>query len=348
MDDWRQRVERHLTQAWLHRGPTACLLLPVALIYGALSGLHRLAYRAGWLRSRQVNATVVVVGNVIAGGAGKTPTVMAIANELRQSGYHVGIVSRGYGRNHGSVQEVLPDSGPGEVGDEPLLLRRSLALPVFVGRDRVAAAQALLSRYPATTVVVCDDGLQHLQLYRDLEIYVFDNRGTGNGWPLPSGPLRSPWPARWVAQAGQRPDRALVVHTGNQPAFAGHVCSRRLQGYGVDRSGTRYPLNELTRDQRPCIALAGIAQPQAFFELLALQGLKPRQCIPLPDHFDFSAWQPPQSEDCKVLCTEKDAVKLWNYRPDAIAVPLIQTMTPDFFDALKAHLPAAGTPVAPV
>lgn len=348
MDDWRHRIERHLTQAWLLRGPTAWLLLPLAWFYAALGRVHRLAYRVRWLHSRQVNAKVVVVGNVIVGGAGKTPTVMAVANEFRRVGHTVGIVSRGYGRTVRAVLEVHTDSAAGDVGDEPLLLRRSLDLPVFVGQDRVAAAQALLEHYPATTVVVCDDGLQHLRLYRDLEIYVFDNRGTGNGWPLPAGPLRSPWPVAWVHQVGQSQERALVVHTGSRPAFAGHVGTRRLQPYGEDRAGTRYALRDLAHSTRPCIALAGIAQPQAFFDLLTQAGIQPRQCIALPDHFDFSDWQPSWTDECVVLCTEKDAVKLWNRWPSAVAIPLVQTMTPAFFEVLLATIPPPTPAVAPV
>lgn len=346
--DWRQRLEHHLTRAWLRRGPTAWLLLPIALLYSSLNRLRGLAYHLGWLQSHRVDAKVLVVGNVVAGGAGKTPTVTAIARELQAQGVTVGIVSRGYGGATTSVQEVLPDSAAALVGDEPLLLRRTLQLPVFVGRDRVAAAQTLLKRYPATSVVVCDDGLQHLRLYRDLEVYVFDNRGVGNGWPLPSGPLRSPWPARWVSRVGQSPGRALVVHTGTHPAFDGHVATRRLQNYGVDQSGTQYPLHELAKGTRPCIAIAGIAQPHAFFDMLGDLGVPLHRCIPLPDHFDFRAWQPAWTQDGIILCTEKDAVKLWERFPQAIAVPLVQTMEPAFFAALLAHLAPPSYMAAPV
>lgn len=333
-----QRLERHLTLAWQQRGPTAWLLLPIAMLYTALSSLRRLAYQWGWLRSCRVSAQVVVVGNVIAGGAGKTPTVMAIARDLQGRGHRVGIVSRGYGGQHATTQEVQPDSSAADVGDEPLLLRRALNLPVFVGRDRVAAAQELLSRYPSTTVIVCDDGLQHLRLYRDLEVYVFDNRGVGNGWPLPAGPLRSPWPAAMVERVGQRKANSLVLHTGDRPAFEGFRAVRRLQAFGIDRTGKRFALRELSEGPRACIALAGIAQPQAFFDLLALHGVHPQQCIALPDHFDFKDWQIPATEGRTVLCTEKDAVKLWPLLPQAIAVPLEQTIEPGFYDALHALL----------
>ncbi|MDT8992094.1 tetraacyldisaccharide 4'-kinase [Curvibacter sp. APW13] len=338
MDHWRHRLERHLTQAWLQRGPTAWLLLPIALLYSAIDHLRRLAYRCGLKRSQRVGARVVVVGNVIAGGAGKTPTVIALARDLQRLGHQVGIVSRGYGSTHAQVQEVRPDSSASSVGDEPLLMRRALNLPVFVGRDRVAAAKSLLAHYPATSVVLCDDGLQHLRLYRDVEVYVFDNRGVGNAWPLPAGPLRSPWPPRWVQPAGQDSSRALVLHTGNRPAFAGFCAERTLQSYGVDSTGTRFALSELGRGAQPCVALAGIAQPQAFFDLLTQQGVRVQQCIALPDHYDFQDWQIPAIAGCAVLCTEKDAVKLWPLMPQAIAIPLEQTIEAGFYDALHAKL----------
>ena len=197
---WSDRLQR----AWLERGAAAALL-PLAWLFGALAASRRGLYRAGMLRRVEVGVPVVVVGNLIAGGAGKTPTVLAVVRLLQRHGRRPGIVSRGHGRTDAGVLEVSPDTLAQDCGDEPLLLRLRAGVPVCVARDRVAAAQALRRRHPEVDVIVSDDGLQHLRLARDLQIIVFDERGAGNGWLLPAGPLREPLPAT-------PPPRSLVLY----------------------------------------------------------------------------------------------------------------------------------------
>ncbi|MBB3637784.1 tetraacyldisaccharide 4'-kinase [Variovorax atrisoli] len=316
-----------LQQAWLHRGLLACLLWPLSLVYAALFALRGLLYRAGLLRVERVQVPVIVVGNVIAGGAGKTPVVMAVVHYLQARGMRVGVVSRGYGRRTDDCREVLGDSDPRDVGDEPALIHHATGAPVFVARRRIDAARALLERHPATQVIVSDDGLQHLALARDIEICVFDDRGIGNGWRLPAGPLREAWPRRCD----------LVLHSGSRPAFAGgHTATRALSDTAVGSAGKRVPLASLAG--RPLVALAAIARPEAFFEMLRARGLTLADTIALPDHFDFESWQRPSGLDQTLVCTEKDAVKLWRKAPDALAVPLEFSPSADFFAALDAKL----------
>lgn len=343
--DWRTRVEQHLTRAWLQNGPTALALLPLAFLFNAVAAFHRILYRSGVLKAVRLPVNVVVVGNVIAGGAGKTPTVISVASQLVAEGYQVGIVSRGYGRQRSDVLEVTAQSSASDAGDEPLLLKSRLSLPTFVGKDRVAAIRHLLSKYPSVDTIVCDDGIQHLRLFRDVEIYVFDNRGVGNGLPLPAGPLRSPWPPAWVRQAGQDVQKAVILHTGSQPAFLGYHAQRSLAGYGIRRDGTAISLAELKAMQGPHIAVAGIAQPATFFQMLADAGIDTAEDIAFPDHYDYSVWARPALPELTILCTEKDAVKLWSVAPDAIAMPLLQTMTPDFYEKIRNSLapPKSGT-----
>ncbi|QGW82753.1 tetraacyldisaccharide 4'-kinase [Variovorax paradoxus] len=316
-----------LQRAWLHRGVLACLLWPLSLVYAALFALRRWFYRLGWLKTERVEAPVIVVGNVIAGGAGKTPVVMAVVRHLQARGVHVGVISRGYGRRTGDCREVLEESDPQDVGDEPALIRHATGAPVFVARHRAEAAQALLAQHPTTQVIVSDDGLQHLALARDIEICVFDDRGIGNGWRLPAGPLREAWPRRCD----------LVLHSGAQPAFGGgYTATRALAHDAVARDGKRVPLSALAGN--PVIALAAIARPDAFFEMLSARGLTLAETIALPDHFDFSGWQAPSDTGHLLLCTEKDAVKLWQKAPGALAVPLHFAPAPEFFAALDAKL----------
>lgn len=338
---WRSALERALLRAWEHRGPGAWLLRPVALLFQALTGLRRLLYRTGVFSSQRVDAMVVVVGNVVVGGAGKTPTVIAVVQHLQAQGHRVGVVSRGHGRNRSDCQEVLADSLPQEVGDEPALVLHATGVPVFVGRTRHAAATALLARHPQTRMLVCDDGLQHYGLYRDLEICVFDNRGCGNGWLLPAGPLRERWPRRPLRQAGQSDDRLLVLHTGNQPAFAGFTAQRSLAPNARRRDGTSVPLVELgAAGSKPLMAVAAIAQPDVFFAMLRAMGLPLARTVAHPDHYHFDSGLRSVYAGYQLICTEKDAQKLWSIVPDAVAVPLVQTAQPAFFQALDAHVAA--------
>ena len=322
------RLSTRLERAWTARGPLASSLLPVAVLYGALSGLRRGLYRAGVLRAQRLTVPVVVVGNVVAGGAGKTPVVAAVVAHLQAMGLRPGIVSRGYGRSGDDCREVRPTSVPSESGDEPLLLARQCGVPVFVAPRRADAARALLAQYPATQVLVSDDGLQHLALARDLEICVFDERGTGNGWLLPAGPLREPWP-RHADLVLHPPGLRLPLPGGGH----GFTVARQLADHAVRADGTRRPLADFARE--PVLALAGIARPEAFFAMLRAAGVSPQHTLALADHHDFEAAPPALPPGLAVLCTEKDAVKLWRTHPEAWAVALAVAIEPGFWAAFE-------------
>lgn len=340
----RPGLQQALLQAWTGRGVLAWTLRPIAGVYAALVALRRTLYRWHWLPSQRLPVPVIVVGNVLAGGAGKTPTVMGIVAHLQAQGWQVGIVSRGYGRHGDAILAVHADASPAEVGDEPLLLHRKTGVPVYVGRQRAAAARALLQAHPQTQLIVCDDGLQHYALYRDVEVCVFDSRGNGNGWLLPAGPLREPWPLHALHAVGQRAEHLLVLNTGPN-AIPGYSASRQLADYTLGAAGDRQPLAALWAPQaRPVRAVAGIAQPEAFFSLLRAQGVILDSTLALPDHYEFDSWSRSKHEGYTLICTEKDAAKLWQHAPQARAVPLVQTAPPDFYAALdrclQSHRPA--------
>ena len=342
----RAFLEHRLRAAWQRRGALAWLLWPLSRLYGALAARQRGRYLSGARPVERLPVPVIVVGNVMAGGAGKTPTTLAVVAHLRARGWRPGIVSRGHGRRTGDCREVRPGSDAREVGDEPLLLRRRADVPVFVARQRAAAGRALLAAHPGTDVLVCDDGLQHLVLARDVELVVFDARGSGNGWLLPAGPLREPWPRSIQSPRAPGPHPAeLVLWTeapppGGSAAPHGFVATRQLAEHAVRADGDQVPLDEL-RGQ-PLTALAAIARPEAFFAMLRDAGLTLADTLALPDHYDFNSW--PHSLDGRqiLICTEKDAVKLWSRRPDALAVPLRLTVPPAFFAALDERLAARG------
>lgn len=327
---------QRLQAAWLRRGGLALALLPLAALYAALVLLRRWLYRSGWLESLRLPVPVVVVGNVIAGGAGKTPTTLAIVRHLRERGWRPGIVSRGHGGRRRDARPVEADADPAEHGDEPVLMALRAGVPVQVGRDRVAAARALLAAHPEVDVLVCDDGLQHLRLARDVEVLVFDERGAGNGWWLPAGPLR---------EGAQRRADLLLYNASAPSTDRPGFLARRAVGPAVPladwRAGVRLgrPLAAL-HGQR-LLAAAGIAHPERFFSMLEAQGLRIERC-PLPDHHVYAALPWAGRDFDAVLVTEKDAVKL---RPgpgnEAVRVVALDfEPDPGFFAALDARLAA--------
>jgi len=314
------RLIARITAAWLSRGPLAISLLPVAALYGALTALRRALYNRGWLTSQPIAVPVLVVGNRVAGGAGKTPTTIAIVNHLRSQGWRVGVVSRGHGSQAAGVQALSETATAAQVGDEPLLIwRRTGGVPVVVGKDRVAAAQSLLAAHPDTDLIICDDGLQHLRLARDIEVIVFDERGQGNGWLLPAGPLREPVNTPAPAGLCAAP---IVLYNAEQPStdLHGHCVTKgtapllELNAWWHGRRDCQPP--PLTPDNQgpePVWAVAGIAQPDRFFQQLTAQGWRIHG-HPMADHADLSTLPWPESVT-QVIVTEKDAVKL---SPDEI------------------------------
>lgn len=249
----------------------------------------------------------MVVGGITVGGAGKTPLTLHLVDAMRQRGYVPGIISRGYGGAVSGEMEVRPDSSAGLVGDEPLLLCRRAACPVFVGADRVAAGKALLAAHPEVTLIFCDDGLQHYRLARDFEIAVFDRRGLGNGWELPAGPLREPVARLHEVDAVVLNDAPLaVIAAAGSPAA---VFSMRLEGdefSSLHEPGRTTPAAAL-RD-RTLHAVAGIGEPQRFFDHLRGLGLQ-FEAHAFPDHHAYTRAELAFGEGV-ILSTEKDAVKL--------------------------------------
>lgn len=310
-------------------------LLDLSWVYGGLVRLRRKLYSSAVLHSTRLPVPVIVVGNVIAGGAGKTPVVMALAQLLIERGWQVGIVSRGYKRKGGGILEVLADTPVSDCGDEPALIKSALRhgnVPVFVGQDRSDAALSLLAVHPQVNIIVCDDGLQHLALQRDIEICVFDERGIGNGRLLPAGPLREPWPRATVHDGEASPRQVdFILHRGGMPS--GYAIERHLADHAMFANGSQISLADLA--QQDLTALAGIAQPEAFFSMLRERGLNLKETISLPDHYDFNSSPRIFNAGEWLICTEKDAVKLWK-------MPLAQQCT-IVAVPLHVHLPAAFT-----
>jgi tetraacyldisaccharide 4'-kinase len=291
------------------RSPLRFLLLPFAAIFACLAWMRRLAYRHSFLQAIRLPVPVLIVGNITAGGTGKTPLVAFLAQALAEQGYAPGILSRGYGGKVAGAAPVEASSRPEIVGDEPMLLAK-LGFPVWVGKKRAAAGKALLAAHPECDVLICDDGLQHYALHRNFEIAVIDGKtGLGNGLPLPAGPLREP-PSRL------KNVDAIVVNGGgfevrnDVPSFEMRLCGNRF--VNVDQPGLSADAHHFSGKR--IHAIAGIGNPQRFFDHLSGLGL---QFVPhpFPDHHPYSQ-SDLEFDACDILLmTEKDAIKCIGFAP---------------------------------
>ncbi|MCG8709042.1 tetraacyldisaccharide 4'-kinase [Brenneria sp. 4F2] len=307
-----------IERIWSGRSPLYWLLIPLSALYGLATFVIRQCYRRGWRKSWRAPIPVVVVGNLTAGGNGKTPVVIWLVEQLQRKGYRVGVVSRGYG-GKAERYPLLVDDGitTAQAGDEPVLIYQRTGAPVAVAPVRRQAVEALLARYPLD-MVITDDGLQHYALARDIELVVIDgNRRFGNGWWLPAGPMRE--------REGRLGSVDAVIVNGGT-ARSGEIAMRLTTGMAINlHSGETCPLRRLQN----VVAMAGIGYPQRFFTTLRDAGVTVAREVAFSDHQRYQLDQlKPLTADAEqpLLMTEKDAVKCrdfarrnWWYLPvDAV------------------------------
>ncbi|WP_145478044.1 tetraacyldisaccharide 4'-kinase [Stenotrophomonas rhizophila] len=320
--------------------PFAARLL--APVYGAVVALRRALYRRGWFKRHALPVPVIVVGNVTAGGTGKTPLTIALVDQLRAAGWKPGVASRGYGRQEAKLARwVDADTDTALGGDEPVLIAWKTGVPVRVDADRVAAGKALIEA--GCDIIVCDDGLQHYRLSRDIEIEVVDaQRRYGNGRLIPAGPLREP-----ASRARDCDFRVVNLGQASADPAAMAAC-----GFGewamqlhIDRaqplSGGRARALSHFRGQR-VHAVAGIAHPQRFFDMLRAQGIG---VVPhaFADHHAYQAADLRFGSELPVLMTEKDAVKCKAFANEwHFAVPLSADLPAAFWVALLDRVDKLG------
>ena len=295
---------------WQHRKLKSRLLLPLAALFAVVAAARRLAWKSGLLRSRHPGVPVIIVGNITAGGTGKTPLVLWLARFLRERGMHPAIISRGYGAARTDPRPVPADGSAADFGDEPVLMAQRADCPVWVGADRAIVAKAVRGSHPEVDVILSDDGLQHYRLARDVEIAVIDGaRGLGNGWPLPAGPLREP-PSR-LAEVD-----AVVVNGGNPDGAFPQALPMRLQGDRFRNLGLpRHVVTAAHFRGMRVHAVAGIGHPPRFFGQLRELGLVCSE-HPFPDHHPFRTADLAFGDDAPVVMTEKDAVKCAAFATD--------------------------------
>lgn len=328
-DRLRARLEPSLHALWYARSPS----LAQRAIRAALTPLALLTAAVATRARREIVALAppavptVVVGNLIAGGAGKTPLVVAIVEALAERGWKPGIVASGYGAPRLDARLVGPGDDAVEQGDEPVLLARRTGRPVAAARERSQAVRTLLAAHPEIDVVVSDDGLQHRRLARSVEIAVFDERGAGNARCLPAGPLRAP-----LAQAASMD--AIALNGEARPPI-GHDRSFRfrvepLRFVAIDGHEAPVPASEFAArlGSGDVVAIAATGAPQRFFDTLRTLGVQARETV-LPDHAPIDAERLHAIDASWIVMTEKDAVKCaawadgrcWYLEVNAILAP---------------------------
>ena len=345
-----------LESEWQRLGGGALVFLPLAIAFGLASALRRALYRAGILPTWRSPVPVIVVGNITAGGTGKTPLVIAVVEALARAGRHPGVVSRGYGRvpptdaDPRGVVRVLPGvATPEYFGDEPVLIARRTGVPVYLSPDRPAAARALLAAHPETDVLVSDDGLQHYALARDVEIAVIDGeRGFGNRLPLPSGPLREPVSRLRTVDAavvngeyrGREAPGGISDRVPAPRQFAMTLAGERFVSFsGQDLSPEEFAI--AARGRRVA-AVAGIGNPARFFAHLVRLGVAADR-HPFPDHHHFQPGELRLPGAEVVVMTEKDAVKCASFADSRMWFLRVEAALPPEFDAFLLERLAAGT-----
>jgi len=323
-------LQSWLEAEWYSNRKRTLPLWPLMLLFAAASSLRRWWF--GWRPGAVYRARipVVVVGNLSVGGTGKSPVVAAIVDALQRRGVKVGILARGYGSSSDAPRRVDVNSPAHEVGDEPLMHALATGAPVVVARDRAAGARLLESS--GVEVIVCDDGLQHYALARDLEVVVVDGaRGFGNGKLLPMGPLRE----SLSRLAGVD---FLVVNGECSAALAAALESSPF-------SGSRLSLQLFTATPRQVAApakwqslenfrgstvhaVAGIGHPQRFFASLRSAGLQLIEHS-FADHHPYTAVDLDFGDGRPILMTSKDAVKCRSFAsPECWQVPVTPRLEP--------------------
>ena len=306
-------------EAWTRVTGLTFLLAPLSYLFCLGVAIRRGLYQLGLLRSERLPVPVIVIGNVSVGGTGKTPLVLWLITRLLEAGYRPGVITRGYGGSSRHPRAVHADSDTALCGDEPVLLARRSGGPVWIGKNRPAAARALLAASPDCNLIISDDGLQHYRLARDAEIAVVDaGRGHGNGWMLPAGPLREP-PSRLTTV-----DAVVVRGAEDQPApdapsapSAPPRFTMTLEPAGLRnlRNASRYLTLGSLQNMRRVHAVAGIGNPQQFFDTLTQLGIAHTPHA-FADHHAFVASDLAFSDCDAVVMTEKDAVKCEHFAVD--------------------------------
>jgi len=275
------------------------LLVPFSIIFFCISILKKYLYKIGFLKRVKIKVPVIIIGNITLGGTGKTPLALNLIKKFLNEGLNPGLISRGYGGSTKNITEVFESTNVRVVGDEALLIKAKSKIPVFIGKDRVSAAKTLLKKYPKTSIIISDDGLQHHRLARDYEIIVVDSqRNFGNGFIFPAGPLRE--------RRSRINQVDAVVYKGpnnNSKFFQMKYITKHFKNLVTSKK----IIFEGNQDKK-IVAITAIGNPESFFSILEGYNLDFKKVI-FNDHYLFNKNDFIKYDDYNIVMTEKDAIK---------------------------------------
>ena len=299
-------LETLIEKVWYSKNIFSLLLSPLSLIYISIIYLRYTLYQLGLISITKINAPTIVIGNIVAGGTGKTPLVIWLAKYFKDKGFLPGIVSRGYGGTYlSNIELVKPTSNPLLVGDEPVIIARNTNCPVVVAKKRAKGAKKLVEKYNCN-IILCDDGMQHYSLARDIEIAVIDGqRRFGNNYCFPAGPLREPKSRIFKAD--------LIVSKYNARTCEHKMDYTYHQLVSLNELSKTIPISDL--HGMTVHAIAGINNPDHFFSYLRSHKLE-LIIHKFPDHYSYTEDDVKFDDNFPVVMTEKDAVKCLNYSSD--------------------------------
>ena len=275
------------------------LLLPFSILFYCISILNNYLYKNGFLKRIKIKVPVLIIGNITLGGTGKTPLALNLITKFLNKGLNPALISRGYGGTAKNITEVFESTNVRVVGDEALLIKAKSKIPVFVGKDRVGAAKILLKKYPKTSIIISDDGLQHHRLGRDYEIIVVDSqRNFGNGFIFPAGPLRE------SRSRLNQVDAVVYKGTSNNSKFYQmKYITKHFKNLITSKSITFEGIQD-----KKIVAITAIGNPESFFSILEDYNLKFKKVI-FNDHYLFNKNDFIKYANYNIVMTEKDSIK---------------------------------------
>ena len=315
-----------IEKLWYGKNKSFWLLLPFSFLYGLISCVRRQLYKLGIFKSWQSPVPIIVIGNLSAGGNGKTPLAISLIEALKAKGLKVGLVSRGYGGKSNHYPLILDENtSTKQAGDEPVLIYHRTHVPVAVAPKRVDAVKALLDSHQLD-VILTDDGLQHYALARDIEIVVVDGKRLfGNGWWIPAGPMRE-------RRSRLKSVDLIIINGDSSEDFINQYSDRTFTMQLVPDHVVNLSTNkqcELSALHH-IYAIAGISNPKRFFDMLTQMGADLVYTESFADHQNFTLplLEKVVGTNQTLLMTEKDAVKCrqfalpnWWYLPIDAVIP---------------------------
>ena len=292
-------VDQIFNNQYYKRSNWIYLLIPISIFFYFFSSLKKYLYRKGFLKIIKIKVPVLIIGNITLGGTGKTPLALDLIEKFLRKDLKPAIISRGYRGSANNITEVFEFSDVSAVGDEALLIKTKSKVPVFIGKDRVSVAKILLKKYPETSIIISDDGLQHHRLARDYEIIVVDSqRQFGNGLIFPAGPMRE-----GISKLKQVDAVVCKGANSNSNFYQMKYITKHFKNLLTNKKAIFKGIQD-----KKIVAITAIGNPESFFSTLEGYDLEFKK-VTYNDHYLFNKNDFIKYADYNIVMTEKDAIK---------------------------------------